>query len=127
MKKQVFIISAIMLIVASSGCVGQSPVADHTNATTFAEKINASQNYYDDMVTSDPTNATAWLLRGLYYNDASGQYEEALRSLNRSLELDPGNGDAWYAKGIILQNMQRFNGSEIWFQHAGNHSIPEKT
>jgi len=83
-----------------------------------AESINASQEYFDRMVVTDPGNATAWCARGMYYNDAFSQYETALASYNKGLELDPKNGICWYAKGTTLMNMKQFNESETCFQNA---------
>jgi tetratricopeptide (TPR) repeat protein len=92
----------------------------------MAEKIHAGQGDYDRLVLADPDNATAWLIRGMYYNDAFGQYGEALRCYNRSLELDPASGPAWYAKGVALRNMQRFNESGTCFEQAGKYGFFEK-
>jgi tetratricopeptide (TPR) repeat protein len=57
------------------------------------------------MVSADPLNATAWCIRGMYYNNAFGQFDTALQSYNRGLELDPRNAVCWYAKGTTLRNM----------------------
>ncbi|NLX48673.1 MAG: tetratricopeptide repeat protein [Methanospirillum sp.] len=56
-----------------------------------------------------PVNAAAWCIRGNYYNDAFGQFGEALESYHRSLELDPEYAYAWFSKGVTLQNLQRFD------------------
>jgi len=125
--KNIVILSVCILLLVSCGCIAPFPARDHTNVTAFAEEIHSGQNYYDDLVISDPPNATAWLIRGMYYNDAFGQYEEALRSYNRSLELDPDNALAWYAKGITLQNMHRLNESKICFGKAGKSGMRENT
>ena len=93
----------------------------------MAERINASQDYYDGLVLADPDNSTAWLIRGMYYNNAFGQYGEALRSYNRSLELDPESGLAWYAKGITLRNMHRFNESDTCFKEAEKYRTNDQT
>jgi tetratricopeptide (TPR) repeat protein len=82
-----------------------SPVIVEKIQSQFINEIRASQSYYDDLVKDDSLNATAWCIRGNYYNNAFGQYEKALESYNRSLKLHPGYGYAWFSKGVTLQNM----------------------
>jgi tetratricopeptide (TPR) repeat protein len=82
-----------------------SPVIVEKTQSQFINEIRASQRYYDDLVKDDSLNATAWCIRGNYYNNAFGQYEKALESYNRSLKLHPGYGYAWFSKGVTLQNM----------------------
>lgn len=88
------------------------------NIARIIEKINVSQNDVDQMVITDPDNSTAWCLRGMHYNNAFGQYDEALESYNRGLELDSKNGLCWYAKGTTLRNMKQFKEAEICFENA---------
>ncbi|MFA4848724.1 MAG: tetratricopeptide repeat protein [Methanoregula sp.] len=123
MKKIFFMVPIFFLILITCGCLALSPSHNDTNISEFAENVNASRIYYDTLVQSDPNNSTAWVIRGMYYNNAFNQYEEALRSYNRSLELDPDNGLAWYAKGTTLQNMHRYNESGICFENARKFGI----
>ncbi len=102
------------------GCMAQTPIIPEYNSLQFAERVNASQIYYDQMVSDDPQNATAWCIRGMYYNDAFGQYGKALQSYDKGLELDPMNGLCWYSKGITLQNMKRFDEAKTCLEHANN-------
>jgi len=117
--KYIFI---LMLILSNflfiCGCITQNSAIVEKNYTQFAEEINTSQSYYDQMVSADPLNATAWCIRGNYYNNVFNQYDKALESYNRALELDPHNGYCWYSKGITLQNMMQFNESKICFNNA---------
>ncbi|WP_300998961.1 tetratricopeptide repeat protein [Methanoculleus sp.] len=82
------------------------------------EKVNESQEYFDNLVASDPVNATAWCVRGMYYNDNYGQYAEAMESCNRALELDPESGLALYLKGVILTNMNVTDEAAACFENA---------
>ncbi|WP_363053544.1 MULTISPECIES: tetratricopeptide repeat protein [unclassified Methanoregula] len=78
------------------------------------------------MVESDPANASAWCLRGMYYNNAFGQYDKALENYNKGLELDQESGLCWYAKGITLRNMKQFNEAELCLRNAKTYdpSLP---
>ncbi len=107
-----------LVVLATSGCVTNNPATAGQDHVKAADRTNASQEYFDRMVITDPGNATAWCVRGMYYNNAFSQYDTALESYNRGLELDPRNGICWYAKGTTLRNMKQFNESAICFENA---------
>ncbi|OPY36237.1 MAG: Tetratricopeptide repeat protein [Methanoregula sp. PtaU1.Bin051] len=114
-----FLCSAVLVtLFFLCGCVVQNPILPEQNSTRFAERVNASQIYYDRMVQDDPRNATAWCIRGMYYIDAFGQYEKALQSCDRGLGLDPENAVCWYSKGITLHNMKRFGEAKTCLDRA---------
>ncbi len=107
----------LLMVVATSGCVMHDQPIE-TSRLQFAEKVNASQAEFDRMVEDDPYNASVWCLRGIYYNDAFNQYDKALNNYDRGLELDPNKGICWYAKGVTLKNLQRYNESAACFKIA---------
>ncbi len=109
---------ALMFIIFSSGCTTYIESRNNENMTYFMEKVNESQEYFDNLVASDPVNATAWCVRGMYYNDNYGQYAEAMESCNRALELDPESGLALYLKGVILTNMNVTDEAAACFENA---------
>ena len=102
----------------SAGCTGHSGEEDFRDMAEFVVKSNASAEFYDDMVESDPENATAWCFRAMYYSNTFNQSKKALESLNRSLELDPGFGVAWAVKGFILLNSGDEEGAKLCFDNA---------
>ncbi len=61
---------------------------------------------YDEMLESDPADASVWRLRGWLLNRI-GRYDEALASCARSLELDPDACASWCDKASILLNLSR--------------------
>jgi len=91
---------------------------NNENMTYFMEKVNESQEYYDNLVAVEPNNAEAWCIRGMYYNNCYGQYAEAMESCNRALELDPEYGIAWFLKGVILTNMNVTDEAALCFENA---------
>lgn len=119
-------LSIFFIFFFTCGCISDSPMTAEKASVQFADKVNASQSFFDQMVISDPQNATAWCIRGMYYNNAFSQYDKALESYNRGLELDLENGLCWYAKGTTLQNMKQFNEAEICFKNAkkSNPTLP---
>lgn len=108
-----------ILILYTGGCItADTGKTDSSNLSQFKERVNESQEYYDELVNSDPENATAWCIRGMFYNNNYNQYDEALASCNHALELDPEYGLAWYLKGIIYLNMENGPEAELCFQNA---------
>lgn len=124
------VVLAVICCVMAVGCVDEgNSSADGMPSEEFQEQVNANQEsreYYDALVQSDPDNAEAWCYRGLYYNancdqQYSNQYDEALVSCNKALELDPEYGLAWYLKGIVLMNMKRHSESLPCFENAARY------
>jgi tetratricopeptide (TPR) repeat protein len=117
---------ALIFILFTSGCMTNAENPNNEDMTYFMEETNESQEYYDDLVASDPSNATAWCIRGMYYNNCYGQYTEAMESCNKALELDPEYGVAWYLKGVILVNTNKRDEATLCFENATKYD-PELT
>ncbi len=115
MKRSILLL-VLLLALLGCGCISQ--ILPETNSSSFADKVRGYQDYYDYIVIDDPLNATAWCMRGNYYNDAFGQFDTALESYNRSLELDPNYAYGWFSKGITLRNLQRFDEARACFEKA---------
>lgn len=113
-----FLCCALLAVLFSSGCITSTENRDNGDAADFMKTVNGSQGYYDDQVSSDPTNATAWCIRAMYYNDYYNQYDKAMESCDKALELDPEYGLAWFVKGIILTNMNRTDEAALCFENA---------
>ena len=113
----------LCLLLVCCGCISSTLPGFDKNQSQFADEIRASQVYYDNLVEDDPLNATAWCIRGNYYNDAFNQYDTALLSYNRSLELNPEYGYAWFSKGVTFQNMQRYDEAEECFENALRYDL----
>ncbi len=121
MKKMNILLTVILMVIPvllSSGCTGHSDEDYQERLAEFAANVNASAEYYDHAVESDPENATAWCVRAMYYNGNFNQHDKALESVNRSLELEPEYALAWYVKGIILLNSGDKEGASVCFDNA---------
>lgn len=127
MRWWLFLSVLLVTSLLAAGCTGPDLPSSGTNATHYTERINASQSYYDKLVAADPGNATAWVIRGNYYNDAFGQYQIALASYDTALSLDPENGYAWYSKGIALANMNRTDESRAAFANATKYGFRDSS
>ncbi|HIH02385.1 MAG TPA: tetratricopeptide repeat protein [Methanoregulaceae archaeon] len=108
----------LVLILALLGCGCISLILPETNSSSFADMVRGYQDYYDSIVIDDPLNPTAWCMRGNYYNDAFGQFDTALQSYNRSLDLDPEYAYGWFSKGVALQNLQQVDEARACFEKA---------
>lgn len=120
MQKTGGIVALVFLCcIISVGCVDDGNITlDGMPSEEFLEQVNESQEYYDTLVQSEPDNAEAWVYRGMFYNDHFGQYDEAMVSCEKALELDPEYGMAWFLKGIILMNTNRNCESLPCFENA---------
>ena len=118
MTKHLFSVFIVFMFLFSSGCVYRDQITSEGKRLQFAENVNASQTSFDQLVIDDPLNATAWCIRGNYYNNAFGQFDEALASYDHALELDPTCAYCWYSKGVTLQNMGRSGEAEICFENG---------
>jgi len=114
----IYLCCTLLFILFTCGCVANTENLNNKNMSYFWEKTNASQEYYDNLVASEPDNATAWYIRGMYYNDCYGQYTEAMESCNKALVLDPEYGEAWYLKGVIHFNTNKRDEAALCFENA---------
>ncbi|MDG6257153.1 MAG: tetratricopeptide repeat protein [Methanomicrobiaceae archaeon] len=84
---------------------GQVPFLDGRQqvAVSFAirEEGDETQN----------AEAREWFFRGLAFNAQNGCSEEALACFDRATALDPGYAEAWFAKGVGLFNLGRYDAS----------------
>jgi tetratricopeptide (TPR) repeat protein len=67
---------------------------DHAGATDLLTKA----------INTYPRYAQAYTLLG-NCQDCLGKKEDALTSYNKAIQIDPGNADAWFNKGMLLKNM----------------------
>jgi hypothetical protein len=56
------VLSIFLLILVIFGCVTQNPATAEKDRVQSADRMNASQEYFDRI----PGNATAWCVRGMY-------------------------------------------------------------
>jgi len=74
-------------------------------------------DYLEQVLTTNPNHAMAWHVQGNCL-DCLGQYEEAVRSYDISLKLDPGNADTLFDKGLTLKKLGREIDSQYCMEMA---------
>ncbi|WFN37882.1 tetratricopeptide repeat protein [Methanomicrobium antiquum] len=110
------------LLVFCCGCTGDYGENGKENLNESAPKTIEEQSYYDRVVEAEPDNATAWCLRGMYYNNNLNRYKEALKSADKAIELSPEYGLAWLLKGYILLNTGNISRAESSFENATSYN-----
>ncbi len=67
---------------------------DHASAVTYLKKA----------IDKDPRYADAYTLLG-NCQDCLDRNEEAISSYDKAIQIDSGNADAWFNKGMILKKI----------------------
>lgn len=79
---------------------------DMLNLLGRNDELNRS---FGEVIEVNPTSE-GWLIRGEIHVEAF-DFDRALASFNKSLELDPNSTKAWWYKGVTLGEMDKFNQS----------------
>lgn len=77
---------------------------------------NELNRSFDESVEVNPTSK-GWLIRGDIFVEAFG-FDRALKSVDKSLELDPNSTKPWWYKGFILGEKKELNQSIQCFGEA---------
>lgn len=116
----IFIIS--IPIILSTGCIDNmppmsegTPVPDD-NATHQEWMRQYKEN--PEKYLYNPENPLEWTLKGLACAASGGEHEKALEYFDTAIELDPEFAEPYYAKGVSLLNMERYDEAEEYFQKA---------
>lgn len=93
----------------------------HFGQLVDQEARNKKRAFYRELLRGKteehPDDPVAWTQLGLHEFECFNQPEEALRCLNRALELQPEAPEAWLFKGMIYENLGRYQESLDALQH----------
>ncbi|AKV66074.1 TPR domain protein component of TonB system [Microcystis panniformis FACHB-1757] len=82
------------------------------------EKLAEIKAYLSDSPSLDPVRASElWHEKGLIHQMGK-EYEQAIASFDRALEIKPDDHQAWYNRGIALKNLGRFEQAIASFDRA---------
>ncbi|MHA1507614.1 MAG: tetratricopeptide repeat protein, partial [Promethearchaeota archaeon] len=73
-----------------------------------AQEYKEGRNYFQEIIEEDPTYDEAWLFLGLSYL-LEKNFDDAVESLNKTLELRPGSYRALMILGGALYFLQRYD------------------
>ena len=82
--------------------------------------------FFDRTIDLYPLHDQAWTYRSLLYVEM-GQFKTALEGLNQSLQLNPKNFTAFFAKGECLMKLSRSREAIDWFQEGLSRFPEQKT
>lgn len=84
-----------------------------------------TEHVFRTVVELDPEYPIGWALLGSSLAEPSGRYEEAERAYQRTVQIDPSLGWAWFNLGIMLENLQRYEEAERAYRRAIDIDPPE--
>jgi len=117
MRRMVRISIFLVLVLLASGCTGRTgdqtvppppPGSGPDSAYTWSGRSIALAVSTNGISTSSP-EAREWFIKGLTASTQYAQYNESLDYFDRALMLDQNFTEAWYAKGVALHNMMRYD------------------
>lgn len=76
-----------------------------------------SFSLWSDTIEKYPESEVAWFNRGSEKNNLK-QYNEALKDLNKAIELNPNYYDARKSRGMVLNNLGKFNDAILDLEHC---------
>lgn len=79
---------------------------------------DAALHCYEQTLSLDPEQVSAWYFRGVLLVEHRQQYDAALTSFEESLKLDSENWQAWYNCGICLTFLDRLDEAIAAFDRA---------
>jgi tetratricopeptide (TPR) repeat protein len=74
-------------------------------------RYGEAEECLDMVIALDGSNVKAWNDKGLIRAGALGDREGGLESLDRATEIDPSYAHGWYNRGLILEEMKRYDES----------------
>jgi tetratricopeptide (TPR) repeat protein len=120
MKRIVVIPILLVLALLSCGCSfpwGNPPALPDNSSVSYGTTSIAIAVRADEINTTSP-EAKELLIRGLTYNAQNNQFSKALDCFDAALVLDPDLVDAYYAKGVALHNLHRYEEALFWYDQA---------
>ena len=78
----------------------------HRALARLPEDADGALADFDQALATDPTSTRALQNRAILLAEHFQRFRDALRSLNRMLELDPEKADAFFMRGVLRARMQ---------------------
>ena len=107
----------LVLVLLASGCIGGTgdqtvppppPGTGPDSAYTWSGRTIALAVSTGGISTSSP-EARDLFVKGLTASTQYARYNESLDYFDQALRIDPNFTEAWYAKGVTLHNMMRYD------------------
>lgn len=117
MRRMFFLGIFLILVLLASGCIRGTgdqtappppPGTGPDSAYTWSGRSIALAVSTDGISTSSP-EARELFIKGLTASTQYARYNESLEYFDHALMLDQNFTEAWYAKGVALHNMMRYD------------------
>jgi tetratricopeptide (TPR) repeat protein len=117
MRRVFFMGLLLALVLITSGCIrgtedqtlpppppGTGPESAYAGS---GERIALAVS--TDGISTKSPEAREWFIKGLTASTQHARYNESREYFDRALMLDQNFTEAWYAKGVALHNMMRYD------------------
>jgi len=74
----------------------------HYHVTQDRQDLEQAKEYSETAVRLDPDSAFSTAMRGYYYYEYDGDFDQAFQTLQRALEINPNNGTVNFLTGACL-------------------------
>jgi tetratricopeptide (TPR) repeat protein len=117
MRRVFFMGIFLALVLLTSGCTGRTgdqtpppppPGTGPDSAYTWSGRSIALAVSTDGISTASP-EARELFIKGLTASSQYARYNESLEYFDHALMLDQNFTEAWYARGVVLHNMMRYD------------------
>ena len=85
----------------------------------FRSKLCKPGNLFKCKDNSTPSKEKDWIKNGLFFAREE-KYEEAIKSFDKALEINPHYSKAWNNKGIVLAKLKKYNDAIKCYDNALN-------
>jgi len=76
------------------------------------------EQYYNNALWHNPYHSLTWYNKGILYNDIKKAYNKAINYFDISIEIDPGDSDAYASRGIAYRNIHEYQSAIHDFDKA---------
>ncbi len=77
------------------------------NALRNLKRYDEALKAFEEIIRLDPSNATAWCLKGAVLGDLK-RYNDAITASEQAIRLDPSSSEAWRIKGTALNYLKHY-------------------
>ncbi len=88
------------------------------NILRIMKRYGEAVDSFDQLIKLEGNNAQAYNDRALILSGGMRQHEEALNSLETALQINPGNANYWFNKGMILEKTERYAEAQEAYSQA---------
>jgi tetratricopeptide (TPR) repeat protein len=114
MRGMVWISIFLVLVLLASGCTSRTgdqtvPPGTGPDSTYTGSGGRIALAVSTDGISTSFPEARELFIKGLAASTQYARYNESLEYFDQALRIDQNFSEAWYAKGVALHNMKRYD------------------